>query len=92
MYHIVQTHIREIGFHADANVVVTHILADFDGLNIRFAVIQQLDGKRMMLNNFCLSVFQEMAHLAKTDGRHQTFAILTENTSASAHARHSFRK
>jgi len=79
-------------FHADADVVVSNILADFDRLSIRLAVIQQLDSKGMMLNDFCLSVFQEMAHLAKTDGRHQAFAILTENTSASAHARHSFRK
>ena len=80
-----------LAFYADADVVVADIFTDFDGLSIRIALIQQLDGERMMLNNFCFSVFQKMAHLAKTDSRHQTFAILTENTSASAHARYSFR-
>ena len=57
-------------FHADADIVVTYIFADFDGLGVCFAVIQQLDGKRVMLNDFCLSVFQESAYLAETEGRH----------------------
>ena len=57
-------------FHADADVVVAHIFADFDGLSVCFAVIQQLNSKRMMLNDFCFSVFQESAYLAKTEGRH----------------------
>ena len=57
-------------FYADADVVVAHILADFDGLCVCFTVIQQLDGKGMMLNDFCFSVFQKSAYLAKTEGRH----------------------
>ena len=56
------------GLHTDADVVVANILTDFDGLRVCFAVIQQLDGKGMMLNDFCFSVFQESAYLAKTEG------------------------
>ena len=44
-------------FYADADIVVTYILADFDGLSVRFAVIQQLNSKGVMLNDFCFSVF-----------------------------------
>ena len=57
-------------FHTDANVVITYILADFDRLFVCFAVIQQLDCKGMVLNNFRFSVFQKSAYLAKTEGRH----------------------
>jgi hypothetical protein len=60
----------KFAFYADADIVVTYILADFDGLSICFAVIQQLDGERVVLNDFCFSVFQESAYLAKTEGRH----------------------
>ena len=57
-------------FHADTDVVIAHIFANFDGLDVCFAVIQQLDSKGIVLDNFRLSVFQKMAYLAKTEGRH----------------------
>ena len=50
--------------------VICNCSVDFDGLGVCFAVIQQLDGKGMVFNNFRFSVFQKSAYLAKTEGRH----------------------
>ena len=39
-------------FHTDADVVVAHVLADFDGLGVCFAVIQQEDSAYVYLNRY----------------------------------------
>ena len=52
-------------FHADADIVVTYIFADFDGLGVCFAVIQQLDGKQVMLNNFAFPSFKSRRTLPR---------------------------